>query len=595
MKEKYGRWYVIFPIVLFLIALSIRIIYLSEFSKKNPFFDTIPESFDHYNFDQAAINFSEGDLLARGPNNSFAPLYKYFLGFIYLLFGRNFYVIYTIQFAMGSIASVLIYLIAKDLFGFRAGLIAFFGFAIYSPQIIYEGIILRAAFISFWGIVSFYLLSQLIFSLTRGRLIVAALALSLFIQGRPNVILCLPFVSIFLYKIFDPLSPRKRTIYWLTFSSTIFLSFVPLLIQCYLVHGKFVFFDASGPIAFITGNISSYFGVGFDAAILEEYRKKNILGYLSNISFLFQHILEDFPAFVKLYLRKVYFLFNDFEAPSNISIYLYREFSNTLQILLGSFALFSSLGLIGMILMCKALSNKNRKQIFLLYSFMISLSLSVILFYNVSRLRIPIVPYFIIFSSYTVDLILTWIYKKEYKKVIVTTVAAIVLFTAFLEPKGLYRIRTDDYNNMAIAWNEKGQLKKAVTYLDKALDVDPLDFYSRFNKGQYYLSKQDLHNAIRNFEKAFSSNNRRTEAKDKLISVLFILGKQHLEKQEFKKAIDAYSKIQELDPQNIDALLNMGVCYASAGNNDRAKHLFESILKIVPDHSGAKTNLSLLY
>ncbi len=257
---------VIFVVSLFFIAISIRIIYLFEFHQKNPLFDIIPPAFDHSNFDNGAVNFSKGDLLARSANNSFAPLYKYFLGVIYLLFGRNFYVIYIIQFVMWSLSSVLIYLIAKELFGFRAGIIAF-----YSPQIIYEGIILRAAFISFFGILSFYLLSRLKLFLNTGNLIIATLSLSLFIQGRPNVIVCLPLVLISLHKIFLSLKPDKRRIYWFIFSGTLFLSFAPLLIQCYLVHGKFVFFDASGPFALISGNLTSYSGVGYDVAFFEDF------------------------------------------------------------------------------------------------------------------------------------------------------------------------------------------------------------------------------------------------------------------------------------------------------------------------------------
>ena len=240
------RRQVIFPIFLFFIAFSIRLIYLSEFHNKNPLFDIIPPAFDHSNFDQGAMNFSKGDLLAQSANNSFSPLYKYFLGIIYLLFGRNFDVIYIIQFAMGSLSAIFIYLITKELFGFRAGVIAFFGFAFYSPQIIYEGIILRAAFISFFGVLSFYLLSRLNFSLSPANLIISALSISLFIQGRPNVILCLPFVFVFLHKLFHSLKPKERIMCWLTFTGTLLLSFMPLLVQCYLVHGKFVFLMPAG-------------------------------------------------------------------------------------------------------------------------------------------------------------------------------------------------------------------------------------------------------------------------------------------------------------------------------------------------------------
>jgi len=74
---------------LFLIPLSVRFFYLLELSQ-NPFFDTVLKSFDHYNFDLGAQNFAQGDWLAQSPNNTYSPLYKYFLGVIYYIFGRNF-------------------------------------------------------------------------------------------------------------------------------------------------------------------------------------------------------------------------------------------------------------------------------------------------------------------------------------------------------------------------------------------------------------------------------------------------------------------------------------------------------------------------
>ena len=132
------------------------------------------------------------------------------------------------------------------------------------------------------------------------------------------------------------------------------------------------------------------------------------------------------------------------------------------------------------------------------------------------------------------------------------------------------RIRAEDYNNIATAWKEKGNLEKAVSYLDQAIVTDPFFPFSYFNKGQYFLKKQDWENAIFYFEKAFFFNKGHIESKNKLMVALFGLGDQYLKKKEYKNAIAIYSKIQKLDSQNIDALLNMGVCYAYMGEEIEA-------------------------
>ncbi len=463
---KSGKYQDVLPYLLFFFALGIRLVYLLQLSK-NPHFDYISPAFDHFNLDKSAISFANGDWLARAPNNSFAPLYKYFLGIIYWLFGRNFYIIYSIQFAMGALASVLVFLITRDLFGLRAGLLAYLGFALHTTEIIYEGIILREAFITFWGIVSFYLLLRL--PTARTSLVTATLALSFFIQGRPNTILCLPFVCIFLRnEVFNALDARARMKSWLVFSGTLVGSFVPLLIQCYLVHGHFVFFDSSGPQTFISGNLINYSGVGFDAEVIDTHLKKHLLGYRANIQFLLQYIAENPIEFIKLYLRKIYFFFNDFETPTNISVYLYREFSSLLRGLLNHFAIFSALGLVGIVL-----AIKNERKLFLLYAYTFSLTLAVVLFLIEDRYRLPAVPYYIIFSAYAADSTLAWLERRDYKKVLLTMIVSGLLYFAFLETRGLERARIIDYLNVGTAYLSKTNGRdeaKGYEYFKRAWD-----------------------------------------------------------------------------------------------------------------------------
>ncbi len=433
---------------LFLFAFSIRLVYLFDLSQ-SPLFDTVLKTMDHFNFDQGAINFSEGDWLARGPNNSYSPLYKYFLGVIYYLFGRNFYAVYSIQFAMGALASVLVYLIARDAFGRRAGIFAFLGFALYGTEIIYEGTILRAAFITFFGLCSFYLLSRLKDApFSAGRLVFASVVLSLFFQSRPNIFLCLPLICVFLHKyVFHSLTVDGKRRAWAVFVGTLLLSFVPLLVQCYLVHGRFVFFDTGGPVAFIAGNLISYSGAGYEPEVVKQFDSENQRGYGAVIGYLFNHILENPLAFLGLYLRKIYFFLNDFEAPSNISVYLYRESSNVLSWFLNHFGWYSSLGLVGIVL-----AARNKKETFLLHAYLSGLFLSVVLFHVVARFRLPLVPFLIIFAAYALSEIVGWIRSKRAGPALATVVAVSLLFFAFRMPGKALPVRQVDYGNFSIAY-----------------------------------------------------------------------------------------------------------------------------------------------
>lgn len=613
---------------------------------QNPLFDIFPQSLDHFNFDKSAIAFAQGDWLARAPNNSFAPLYKYFLGTIYLLFGRNLHIVYFIQFLMGAFSCVLTYWITRDLFGERAGLLAGLGLAMHGPHIIFEGIILREAFISFWGVASLYLLLRLREKFSAGHLIGATLALSAFFQGRPNTMLCLPLVCVFLRQYVFPLQDaEKRAECWGIFSGTLLLSFIPMLTQAYLVHGRFVFFDASGPHTFISGNIIDYSGVGFEHALVENFQKEHKLGYASDISFLIRHIYENPWEFVKLYLRKIYFFFNDFEPPTNISVYLYRELSQVLQSLPNHFAIFATLGLMGMVL-----AFKQRKTAFLLYAYAVSMAVAVFLFLNEDRYRIPAVPYYIMFSGYTLDRMIHCISRRQVGKSVAMAAIAVILFVALLEPKGVERIRANDYGNVGYAFLQKRNMEKATVFFEKSLSVDPGNVFGRINMGMVYAEKGDFQKAAREltiatkldpnqresyfnlgliymragrlyeaedfFNKArepspgvvsyhlgdlYGRLNRHQDAVAAINKAIrggyeraeayYLLGVEHGFLEQHQDAIRAFKKAVEMKPDYVVAYNNLGAIYVKTHRYDLALAAFEAAVRINPDFPQVKGNL----
>ena len=574
---------------LFGLALGVRLIYLNDL-EDNPLFDVFPKAMDHSNFDQAAVNFVEGDWLARSTNNSFSPLYKYFLGMLYWISGKNYFFVYLFQFVLGACGAVLVFRISTDYFGFRAGLFAYFGMVFFTTHIIYEGVLLRASFISFLGLWSFYLLNRLKQNSTLFSLVCATLVLSLFFQARPNTLLVLPAVFLYLhFNVWKDESFDKVRRNWTLFLGVLLGSFIPLLVQCYLVNGRFVLFDASGPHTFISGNLTSYSGVGFDLHVVKNYQRENVLNYASNIRYLVSHIADDPLGFFGLYLRKLFFFFNDFESPTNISVYLYREFSPFLSNLWNHFALFSSLGLIGIVI-----AIRKKKSAFFLYTYIVMLSLAILIFLNESRYRIPVVPYFIIFSGYALDVILTSFQRGQWSRFISLLTAAIILLVCFQESYGLRRARMDDFNNMAYAWIKKNRLEKARVYLDRGLVLYPADPKINFNKGQYHFIKEEWKCAEKFFKKSLELDPDLHEAQSRLSEVWFERSKLEMKLGRFETAIGLLRRFLESDPESAGARANLGVCYAHMGLYAKAREQFLKVLVIDPENGPAKSNLSLL-
>ena len=607
---------ILIPAILFVIALGVRLFYLKEY-QHNPLFDIFPDSLDHFNFDQSAISFSNGDLLARATNNNFSPLYKYFLGILYWLFGRNLELVYFVQFCMGAFSCVLLYRIGETLFGVKEGVFAALGLALYSTHIIYEGLILRAAFISFLGVLSFYLLLRLKEKPGKKPLFWATLVLSLFFQARPNTLLCMPLICIFLRReIFPALLTEKHSVHYRFFFGIIFASFIPLLIQCYLVHGKFIFFDASGPHTFISGNLAKYSGVGFDHEIVESYRNTHLMGYASNISFLSRYILENPIEFFLLYVRKLFFFLNDFEAPTNISVYIFRDFSNLLPALLNHYSLISSMALVGI-----AVSWRERKRFFLLFAYISSLSVAILLFLNEARYRIPVAPFFFLFAGKGMGEALMTLKKKNFRQLAIILIAFTSIFMALTEPKGVIRSRANDYGNLGNAHIALNQWSLAQGAFQTSVEINPNNAYGHINLGRVLAHLNKVSEAVIEFKRAialdpqqwqpylnlgilFSHAGRWSEAETHLMmawnmshypAAAFHLGDLYGKMSRHGESIHFLEKFLTHEPNQINANFLLGVEYEMTGQTEKALSSFNRTTRLAPKHIQAWNNLGTIY
>jgi tetratricopeptide (TPR) repeat protein len=68
-----------------------------------------------------------------------------------------------------------------------------------------------------------------------------------------------------------------------------------------------------------------------------------------------------------------------------------------------------------------------------------------------------------------------------------------------------------------------------------------------------------------------------------------------LEEINSKRAMDAYARAIDLNPQNADAYVNFGRLLQLSGDLKRAKRRYESALKLVPNHQLALYNLGTVF
>lgn len=122
-----------------LIALAVRVAYQRELRYDPARYD-LAYGMDQYNYDRLAFSLVNNDPFFPGVIYSL-PGYPIFLYIIYLIAGRSLDLIWFLQAGMGALSCGLTYLIARKIVGERAGWLAAFLLIFYGPAIFYEAIL----------------------------------------------------------------------------------------------------------------------------------------------------------------------------------------------------------------------------------------------------------------------------------------------------------------------------------------------------------------------------------------------------------------------------------------------------------------------
>src|SRR5213594_5250843 len=116
-------------LVVFAVAFTLRIIHIRQM-RNAPFFTLLMG--DAHGYDEWAQRIAGGDWIGRDVFYQ-APLYPYFLAFIYRIAGHSTILVRIVQAVIGSCSCVLVAAAARRLFSMPAGVLAGLMLAIYAP------------------------------------------------------------------------------------------------------------------------------------------------------------------------------------------------------------------------------------------------------------------------------------------------------------------------------------------------------------------------------------------------------------------------------------------------------------------------------
>jgi tetratricopeptide (TPR) repeat protein len=538
------------------------------------------------------------------------PLYVYLLAFLYKIFGHNYYLPRFLQIILGSLSCVFVFLIAKKLFNKTVGIVSGIIAVFYATFIFYDGELMIESLIIFLDLVLIYLLIHSSEKSNLKRWLGCGVVLGLSAIARPTILIFVPFVLVWMLFAFKVKLESKAILSrWLVFCLGVLLLVFPVTLRNLVVGKDLVLIGWQGGHNFYLGNNPEASGWSVTAAQIdvtwwggyndavqiaqEETGRRLKPSQISRFWYKkgFDFILTSPLRWIGLMANKVVYFWKGFEIPNDKNFYFYRDFSSLFNLLLTKSPLYLPFGLIGPFsILGMAVGLKKWKKYLLVYLFVLSYTISVVIFFVCSRFRMPVIPLLIMFGSFFVWWLVDKIKKKNFSSLLIPIPVLIVLL-GFLNT-GRGKIISEAEQNaqdrfiLATTYERLGQLDQALQEYQTALKYNP-EFSGAYNNlGILYGQIGRPAMAAEQFRKAIQLDPNYARA-------YFNLGVICQQSDSLDWAEEAYSKALQISPQYEAARLNLGKVYFRKGMKEKAREQWERVLELNPDNNEAKMCLQL--
>ena len=343
------------------------------------------------------------------------PLYPYLLGAVYTVFGVNMTAARVLQAVLGGATCILTCLLGRRLFDDRVAWLAGAAVALYGPLIFLDQRLQATALVVFCFTLALLTATRAAARPVWYNWLICGLAVGLAALARPNIALFVPVLVTW------TIAAAARRRQWraaaghtLALLGGCLVVISPITIRNYAVSRQFVPISCMGGINLHIGNnpqaqrtIAARPGPEWERLVrlpnangkvtqaqADRYYVREVISYATSQP-------GDFLAGLA---RKARLCCSSIEVPRNFDIYSHRRYSKVLQLLVwraGSFAfpfgVLAPLAVVGMVLSCRGHPIR-----LLPAGYILACALSVVLFFNASRYRVPIVPAMTLFAAWTV-------------------------------------------------------------------------------------------------------------------------------------------------------------------------------------------------
>jgi 4-amino-4-deoxy-L-arabinose transferase-like glycosyltransferase len=578
----------VWPLLLGLAALALRLAHLLTVCD-SPFFAYL--MLDNLMYDEWGMEIATGSWL--GDRVFFQdPLYAYFLGVLYSIFGHRYLPVLMVQCLLGALVPPLLYLAARRWFGGLAAGITGVIAAVYLPSLYYEGMILKSWMAVFLAAVILWLLSRVDAKRSSLLWLWVGLAVGLACLARGNIVLFVPVLAVWSF-LRRPWRLAWRRALLLLAGVAVILG--ATTVRNRIVGGEWILTTSNAGQNFYIGNnplnrTGDYeklpfidpnpkheergFAVEAERRVGREMNAKEISRFWFSEAWAW--ILSEPGGWMRLTWVKLRNYWGAYEIPDNLDYYLYRSWAPVLRLPLPGFGMVAPLGLLGAALAWRI---SGWPRLLLLY--VAVYSLSVVLFFVFSRFRMAMMPAIFILAGYgAAELVRRCRRALEEPRTVWAAARAAALLAIFLLFVNLPVRATVDSLSLKLAHAVGLPTRpenSATAHYNLALTFAAHARNSGDSEELLRMAEAELREALRQ------------EPRHARIHIE--LGKVLARQRRNDDAIEVYRQAARLDPLDYRIHHALGLLHKREGRYGAAARAFRRALEMNPADSGALEGL----
>jgi tetratricopeptide (TPR) repeat protein len=589
-------------LLIFGVAFSIRLLHVWHL-QASPFYSTLMG--DSRSYDEWARRLAAGDWIGSEVFYQ-APLYPYFLGALYRVFGHDLLAVRIVQALIGSGGCVLLGLATARLFSARAGLIAGLMLAGYAPAIFFDALIQKSVLDLSLICLILFMVSQLLCEPRRSGLWLGlGTALGALSLTRENALIVIAAVVgwALITELRATPSDRRpwpRVVGTLALLLGLAVVLLPVAARNTMVGGGWYLTTSQfGPNLYIGNNpradgtyVSLREGRADpayernDAIELAEQALGRPLSPADVSSFwrarAWAYIRAEPVDWLKLTLVKLRLLVSATEMVDTEAQESHMEWSVPLRMAatVGNFGVLLPLAFLGAVIRWD-----DRRRLLIVYIMAVVYAVSVVAFYVVARYRLPLVPFAVALAAAGVSGLPAFVRGAARRHQVIAAAGVVGCASVAQLPalsSDLMRAITE--TNLGVAIQQQARFAEATTHYRRAIQIRP-DYVPAYNNlGVALRAQGKLADAQLAYRQAIERRPNYLEAHHNLATAL-------IEDRKANEALVHFEIARPSMPPTPGAHNNYGVALAAAGRRQEAIAEFRVALALEPDSPITLRNL----